>query len=356
MRGAVLREINKPLELEEITLDAPEPNYVRVKMAHSGVCHSDLSLQTGVIPVPVPQILGHEGSGIVEEVGPDVTLVQPGDHVILAWQAPCRSCAVCLVGRPEACVNSIRANVKFLTRVNGEPMRRMNAIGTFSDAAVIHEQLLVPIDKSYSLEIAALVGCAVTTGVGAVINTAQVRAGETVTVVGAGGVGLSAIQGARLAGARKIIVVDRLQNKLDIAKQHGATDTVLADENAANHVREITDGLGTDHSVDCVGLPATIRTAFDAARPAGYVTVVGIGPVGEAVPLTIADLMTTKRVQFSMYGGADTRRDFPRLLDLDATGKLDLSQLIAHRITLDDVNDALEGLREASEVRSVIAF
>jgi S-(hydroxymethyl)glutathione dehydrogenase/alcohol dehydrogenase len=246
--------------------------------------------------------------------------------------------------------------VKLLTRVNGEPMQRMNAIGTFSDAAVIHEQMLVSIDKSYSLEVAALVGCAVTTGVGAVINTARVRPGETVTVIGAGGVGLSAIQGARLAGARKIIVVDRLENKLEIAKAHGATDGVLADENAANHVREIADGLGTDHAIDCVGLPATIRTAYDCARVAGDVTIVGIGPVGADVPLKIADFFQTKTLRFSIYGGADGRRDFPRLMELDATGKLDLTSLIAHRIKLDDVNEALDGLRESNETRSVIEF
>lgn len=356
MKAAILREAGVDLSIESFELPALNANEVRVRVVASGVCHSDLSHARGLFGKNTPVILGHEGAGVVEEVGASVTLVEPGQRVILAWQAPCRTCPQCLAGQAALCTGSVfeKAVRSPRAQVDGALVPAMNGLGTFATHTIVPEEMVIPFADEHSFEVAALVGCAVMTGVGAVINTAKVKPGDTVAVVGCGGVGLSAIQGARLAGARRIIAIDRREDKRTLSLQHGATDTVDA-EDAKLQVSELTGGVGVDHAFDCVGIPATIRSAYDIARIGGTVTIVGIGPMTEPLPLVFADLlMGGKTLRFSRYGDADARRDFPKLLDLNARGLLDLDMLIGKRIPLSGVNEALSAVASGESVRTVI--
>ena len=355
MRAAVLREVGKPLSIETVDLADPGPHEVLVTMLASGVCHSDYSLMHGTLPSPVPAILGHEGAGVVTAVGPDTTLVKPGDHVVLAWQAPCDNCPQCLAGQHELCSTPATSGFAGRATIDSEPVSMMMALGTFAEATVTHEKCLVPYPERYPAEIAALVGCAVMTGVGAVVNTAGLRPGETVAVVGCGGVGLSVIQGARLAGASRIIAIDRVPEKLQVARANGATDAIAV-EDAREQVLELTGGVGVDHAFDCVGISSTMRAAWDVVRRGGHCILVGIGPIDQPLPFVLGDLMSSKTLKFSLYGGANARRDFPRLLALNELGRLDLNALISERIGLDGINDAMERLTDGRAARSVIVY
>jgi S-(hydroxymethyl)glutathione dehydrogenase / alcohol dehydrogenase len=355
MRAAILREVGAPFSVETVELAGPGPHEVRVSMLASGFCHSDYSFATGVIPAPTPSILGHEGAGVVTEVGPSVTLVKPGEHVVLAWQSPCWQCRQCLAGQPELCSRSENHTLAPHASVSGEPVTSILGLGTFGEEVVTHERCVVPYPDHHPAEIAALVGCAVTTGVGAVINTARLRPGESAAVIGCGGVGLSAIQGARLAGASRIVAVDRVPEKLELALANGATDA-LSPEAAAEGVSELAGGVGLDHAFDCVGISPTMRTALDLVRPGGKVTVVGIGPMDQPVPFVVGDLVSSKTIRLSIYGGANPRRDFPRLLELDGLGRLDLGALVGTRIGLDRINHAAADMREGRAARTVIVY
>ena len=357
MRAAVLRRVGEPLELIDLDLDPPGEHQVRVRLAASGVCHSDLSVQNGSLPYPMPTVLGHEGAGVVTEVGRGVTRVSPGDHVILTWVPPCRTCTWCLAGQPSLCAKGMgEAMSAPYATLDGERVWPGLCTATFAEHTQVMERALVAIDPDVPFDIAALIGCAVSTGVGAVVNTARVAPGATVAVVGCGGVGLCTVQGARLAGASRIVAVDRVASKLELAEQAGATavvDASAGDPVAA--VRARTGGLGVDHAFEVVGLSATIKQAFAMTRRGGTVTLVGAGRADDPVIFNAMELFVdAKAILGCVYGATDPDRDFPRLIDLERAGRLELGRLITRRIPLGDVNDAFAAMAAGEVARSVI--
>ena len=359
MRAAVFRGVDQPLTVEEVDLEWPRDGMVRVRLAASGVCHSDLSFQNGTLPQVAPAVLGHEGAGVVTEVGPGVTRVAVGDHVVLSWIVPCRSCFHCLRDEAELCEHGMDHGFgPPYGSVGGDPVHCALGTATFAEETVVPERAAIRIDPAFPLDLAALVGCAVTTGVGAVVNTARVTPGETVAVIGCGGVGLAAIQGARLAGASAIIAVDRLAGKLDMALDNGATHVVDSSAgDAVARIRALTGGRGADHAIEVVGLSATISLAYDAARRGGTVTVVGAGRFDDVVPFTAMGLMVdAKRVQGSVYGGTDPARDIPMLIALAGSGALNLERLVSRRVGLEDVNEAFRAMVDGETARSLIVL
>lgn len=359
MRAVVLREAGQPGAVEELTLRPVERHEVRVRLAASGVCHTDLSVRDGVMPALLPCTLGHEGAGVVTEVGGDVGTVVPGDHVVLTWNVPCRSCPHCLRGDAQLCPHG-------LEHAFGEPYADATAgpvwpamgAGTLAEETLLPAAAVVPVDRSLRLDHAALLGCAVITGVGAALRTAAVRPGQSVLVIGCGGVGLAAIQGARLAGAAPIVAADRVAAQLPAALDNGATDTVDASAaDLATAVRALTGGEGVDHAIEVVGKPATIRAAYDAARRGGTVTVVGAAGIDETVSLPALSLMADgKTLRGSVYGGSDPARDIPVLADLAHRGRLDLEALVTRRIGIDDVEAAFVDMAAGRGARSVVCF
>ncbi len=359
MRAAVFREVGAPLQVEDVVLAPPGEGMVAVRLTASGVCHSDVSLQDGTMPQAAPAVLGHEGAGVVIDLGPGVTSLAVGDHVVLSWVAPCRRCFFCLAGRAELCEHGMdHAFAAPYGTANGEPVWCGLGTGTFAEETVVPEAAAIRIDPDLPLELAALLGCAVVTGVGAVVNTAGVSPGDTVAVIGCGGVGLAAVQGARLAGAARIIAVDRVAAKLDVAVANGATETVDAfagDPVVA--VRELTGGRGVDHAVEVVGRSSTIEQAYAMARRGGTVTVVGAGAADDRVSIPAMNLMAeAKRVEGCVYGRTDPARDIPRVVALARAGALDLERLVTRRIALDDINDAIQAMLAGEVARSLIVF
>jgi len=333
-----------------------------VRVAAAGVCHSDLHFMRGDWPIPLPAVLGHEGSAIVEAVGPGVTTVKPGDHCIIIFAPNCGRCEYCQMGRPMLCNGHPRPPGTMLdgtTRLSrdGQPVRHMAAVACFAEHAVIHEEQLLVIDDSVPLDRAALVGCSVTTGVCAALNTARVRPGSSVAVIGCGGVGLNVIQGARLQGAGRIVAIDLFPEKLEMATAMGATDAVDAHaEDLVKQVRQLTSG-GVDYAFDAIGLPAATRQALDMARPGGTAVVVGIGRYGEATPIDAFSLvMQEKALLGSFYGSARPRVDMPRILDLYRQGRLQLDQLLTRHYPLERINEAYADLQGSSAGRGVISF
>ncbi len=355
----MLRRAGAPLQVEEVVLAPPGEGMVAVRVAASGVCHTDLLLQEGSIPQPTPAVLGHEGAGVVSEVGPGVTNLAAGDHVVLSWVAPCRSCFFCLAGRPELCEHGMdHAWASPRGTSDGEAVWLALGTGTFAEETVVPAAAAIPIDRDFPLDVAALIGCAVVTGVGAVVNTARVAPGHTVAVMGCGGVGLAAVQGARLAGAATIIAIDRGAAKLDGAVANGATETVdAAAADPVTAVRQLTGGRGVDHAVEAVGRSSTIGQAYAMARRGGTVTVVGAGAFDDLVSIPAMNLMVdAKRIEGCVYGGTDPARDIPRAVALARAGALDLERLVTRRIALDDVNEAFQAMRVGEGARSLIVF
>lgn len=351
--------VGEPLVIDEVTLDPPGPGKVRVQIAASGVCHSDLSLIDGTMPQATPSVLGHEGAGTVVECGPEVSGLTEGDHVILSWIAPCRRCRYCLGGQPTLCEHGMdHAFAGPYGTWRGQPVLAGLGTATFADETVVPADAAVRIDPTFPLDLAALVGCAVVTGVGAIINAARVEPGQSVAIIGCGGVGLAAVQGARLAGAAKVIAVDVVPGKLKMAEANGATDTVDASAvEPIAAVRDLTGGHGTDHAVEVVGLSSTITQAYLMARRGGTVTVVGAGRFDDPVSIAAMNLMVdAKRIQGCVYGSADPARDFPRMIDLVRGGGLDLERLVTRRIKLDEVNEAFDAMRNGEVARSLIEF
>lgn len=343
---------------DDVTLRDIAPGDVRVKIAHSGVCHSDLSAMNGTIPQPPPCVLGNEGSGVVQDVGDGVTHVAPGDHVIIAFSPPCGTCAYCTGrGQPNLCLNgffAMSASPQF--RRGDEVVGAMTGCGTFAEETIVPGIAVVGIDKDIPLDVAALVGCGVTTGVGAAINTAKVTPGSSVLVIGAGGVGVAAIQGARIAGAAEIVAVDLHEGKLNRAKAFGATHGVLPDD-LPGAMAEVTGGEGFDYTLECIGMPTTMRQAFDLTRRGGTCCIVGVGRAEETFELSAFEMFfSEKNLIGSMYGGADVRTDFNRFLRLYRSGQLDLDGMISRRIRLDEVNEALGAMGDADVIRQVIDF
>jgi S-(hydroxymethyl)glutathione dehydrogenase/alcohol dehydrogenase len=328
-------------------------------MAASGVCHTDLSVRDGGMPALLPCTLGHEGAGIVAEAGADVTSVRQGEHVVLTWNVPCRECPDCLRGDSHLCPSGLQHafGEPYASSADGAVWPSMGA-GTLAEQTLVPAAAVVPVDPSLPLDLAALLGCAVTTGVGAVTHTAGVRQGESVLVIGCGGVGLAAIQGARLAGAARIIAADAVAAQLPAATANGATDTVDASAiDLVTAVRELTGGAGVDHGIEVVGKAATIRAAYDATRRGGKVTLVGAAAIDEAVMFPALSLMADgKTIKGSVYGASDPARDIPALAELALRGRLDLEALVTRRIGIDDVESAFADMSEGRGARSVVRF
>jgi S-(hydroxymethyl)glutathione dehydrogenase/alcohol dehydrogenase len=364
MKAAVLHKVGGPFRIEEVELLPPGPGEVRVRMAAAGVCHSDWHFVAGHLARPFPVVLGHEGAGIVEEVGEGVTRVQPGQHVVLNWSPACDTCFYCSRSQPYLC--EIYAPVKrggtmldgtTRLRLKGKVVHQFSTFSTFAEQAVAPEQSCVPIPEDVSLEVAALIGCAVTTGVGAVLNTVNVRPGESVAVFGCGGVGLNILQGARLSAAYPIIGVDTDPAKMEIARQFGATHTVEAGKEAVEKVHDLTGGRGADYAFEAVGVPAVQEEAFRASRPGGAVVVVGVAPRGSTTSYPGLELhVREKKILGSLYGSANTRREFPRLLGLYRNHQLMLDELISGRYRLDQINQAYADLLKGGAKRGVLVF
>jgi len=360
MKAAVLRAYQKPLEIEEIQLSSPGPHEVRVRTVATGVCHSDLHCLEGSLPVPPPMVLGHEPAGVVEEVGSEVTHVAPGDHVIGCLSAFCGSCEYCLRGEPNLCggeATARPADAPPRLSKGDEVIHQFAHLSAFAEEMLVHENALVKIREDIPLDQAALIGCGVTTGLGAALNTAGIRPGDTCAVVGCGGVGLAAIQGCRIAGASRIIAVDTFAWKLDLARQLGATDGVDASRgDATMSVLELSGG-GVDTSFECIGTKGTVTQAAAMIRKGGTCVLVGVVPLGQAVEFQGLDLVLQgKKIVGSMMGSNRFRIDMPRYVDFYLDGRLKLDEMISARLDLEEVNTAFDKMKAGEVARSVIRF
>jgi len=357
MKAAVLREIKKPLTIEDIQIGKPGPREVLVRTVAAGVCHSDLHFQTGAYTYPMPAVLGHESAGVVEQVGSEVHYVQPGDHVITCLSVFCGQCEFCLSGRPALCTKQgLRRAPTDPPRLSkdGTPVWQFLDLSSYAEQMLVHENAIVKIRKDMPLDRAALIGCGVTTGVGAVFNTAKVAPGSTVAVLGCGGVGLSAVQGAAIAGAGRIIAVDMLDSKLELAKKFGATDGVNAKKgDPVAQVKELTSG-GVDYSFEAIGLKVAAEQAFAMLKNGGTATVIGMIPLGQKVELPGFDFLLEKKIQGSSMGSNRFRTDMPKYVDMYLNGKLNLDDLVSRRIKLSEVNEAFQALEKGEVARSVI--
>ena len=359
MKAAVLREANQPLEIEEVSISKPGPREVLVRPLAAGVCHSDLHFMDGSYPYALPTILGHESAGLVEEVGADVTYVKKGDHVITCLSAFCGHCEHCVTGHLSLCQSpEVGRMPEEQPRLHkgDETIHQFLNLSSFAELMLIHEHALVKIREDMPMDRAALIGCSTTTGVGAVFHTAGVKPGSRVAVIGCGGVGLAAINGAAIAGAGMIIAVDMVDAKLEIAKSLGATHTINAGQvDAVGEVRELTQG-GCHYTFEAIGLKATTEQAWQMLAPGGAATVIGMIPVGTMVELHGVDFLAEKKIQGSNMGSNRFRVDMPRFVDFYLNGKLHLDQMISRHIKLSDVNDALAALKTGEEARHVIMF
>jgi S-(hydroxymethyl)glutathione dehydrogenase/alcohol dehydrogenase len=356
-----MRANNEPLVIENVQVDKPGPGEVLVRTVASGVCHSDLHVIEGSLPMPPPTILGHEPAGVVEAVGEGVSDFAPGDHVIGCISAWCGKCESCLAGRPYLCGG---ANCQRpadapprLTAEDGKPIPQFANLSSFAETMLTHERALVKINPEMPLDRAALIGCGVTTGLGAVLNTAHIEPGSTTVVIGCGGVGLAAIQGCRIAGAGRIIAVDNQPWKLDLAQKLGATHAVDASEgDPTMKVLELTGG-GAHYSFECIGLKPTVQQAVNMVRTGGTAVLVGVVPVGQMVELHAADItLREKKVTGSMMGSNRFRIDMPRYVDFYLDGRLKLDEMISARLALSDVNQAFDSMRKGEVARSVLVF
>jgi len=359
MKAAVFREVNKPMDVEEIQVSKPGPREVLVRTSAAGVCHSDLHFFNGTYPGQLPIVLGHESAGVVEQVGSDVAYVKPGDHVITCLSVFCGTCEYCLTGHMSLCQEpALRRGPEEQPRLAkaGSKLNQFANLGSFAENMLVHEHAVVKINKDMPLDRGALIGCGVMTGVGAVIHTAKVEPGATVAVIGCGGIGLSAVNGAAIAGAGRIIAVDMQKSKLELARKFGATDVVNAkDTDPVAAVQELTSG-GAHYTFEAIGLKKTAEQAFQMLRRGGTATIIGMIPPGQMVAVHGVDFLFEKKLQGSMMGSNRFRVDMPRLVDFYLQGKLHLDDLISRRIGLKDVNDAFKELERGELARSVIVF
>jgi alcohol dehydrogenase len=370
MRAAILTTCNapqpfaksRPIEIAEVELDPPGEGEVLVKVGGAGLCHSDLSIVNGDRPRPVPMVPGHEGAGEIVEVGPGVHDVKPGDHMCFTFNVSCGRCRRCLEGRPYICERAIapRAAGKLLSgsqrlKLDGKPVNHASGVSCFAEYAVVDRGSVVVIDKSLPLDIAALFGCAVVTGVGAVINTAQVKPGSTVAVVGLGGVGLSGLMGAALAGAARIIAIDLSDEKLGLARQLGATDTVNAKD--ADHVKQVHDltNGGVDYAFDFAGSIKAMETAYLVTRWGGTTVSAGLAPIKSDFAFKQSMLVTEeKTIKGSYMGSCVPVRDIPRFIDLYQRGKLPVDRMVSQRVGLDELNEGFDRLQAVTTVRQLL--
>jgi NDMA-dependent alcohol dehydrogenase len=364
VQAAVVHQTKQPFVVEELDLSAPRSGEVLVRIAAAGVCHSDWHLVTGATKHPLPVVAGHEGAGIVVAVGEGVKGLAAGDHVALNWAPSCGHCFYCLRDRPSLCTTYVEplwagTMMDGTTRFskNGKPYFHFSALGCFADHVVVPDVCCVPLPREVPLAVAALIGCAVTTGVGAVLNTSKVQPGSSVAVFGAGGVGLSIIMGARLAGASQIIAVDTNETKGDLAQSFGATDVVVGSPDPVREIKNLTEGRGADYVFEAVGLVSLQEKSLAAARPGGTVVLVGVSPMGSGTDLPGAIITRQeKTVTGSYYGSANTARDFPLYANLYLRGQLDLEQLITATYPLDKINDAYAAMLSGEVARGVIVF
>jgi S-(hydroxymethyl)glutathione dehydrogenase/alcohol dehydrogenase len=358
VKAAVLYGVNQPLQIQEIDMDEPRAGEVLIKTSASGVCHSDLHFMEGKWQYPMPAVLGHESAGIVEKVGEGVTNVQPGDRVVVAFVQSCGTCDRCVTGRPNLCMNTNDLQRRGRISLNGEPMVQFAGMSAFAEYQLVSAKACVHVPDGVPMEVAALVGCSVMTGVGAVTNTVKLQVGQTVAVVGAGGVGLNIIQGAKLAGASRIIAVDLLENKLAAAREFGATDVVDASKgDPVKQVQEMTDG-GVDYAFEAIGLMKTAVDCWGMARRGGQAVIVGMLPLGQdlAIPDAGAGFLGEKGIVGSFYGSTRQTYDMPWLMELYRQKRLKIDELITKRWSLDQINEAYESLKAGEVNRSVIVM
>ncbi|MFJ9177473.1 Zn-dependent alcohol dehydrogenase [Streptomyces sp. NPDC102360] len=359
VRAAVLPAVGSPLEIADIDLPEPGPGQVRVRLAAAGVCHSDLSLTNGTMRVPVPAVLGHEGAGTVVSVGDGVTHVAAGDGVVLNWAPSCGSCHACALGEVWLCANALAgaANIHAKRASDGSDLHPGLNVAAFAEETVVAANCVLPVPDGVPLIDAALLGCAVLTGYGAVHHSARVREGETVAVYGVGGVGLATLQAARIAGASKVIAVDVSPEKEALARAAGATDYVVASENTAREIRGLTDKQGVDVAVECVGRAVTIRTAWESTRRGGRTTVVGIGGKDQQVTFNALEIFHWGRtLSGCVYGNCDPAVDLPVLAEHIRAGRLDLSTLVTERIALEGIPAAFDNMVAGKGGRALVVF
>jgi S-(hydroxymethyl)glutathione dehydrogenase / alcohol dehydrogenase len=366
MRAAVLHEYEEPLAIEEVDVEAPRAGEVLVRLAASGVCRSDLHVQHGRSPVArLPMVLGHEGAGVVVEVGSGVVGLAVGDPVVIALYGPCGRCEDCRAGRLERCASETRRNNMFglmpdgSTRLSqgGKPVHPMVGAGTLAEYSLVREAQAVAIPRELPLELACLIGCGVTTGVGAVLNVARVAPGATVAVIGCGGVGLCVVQAARIAGAARIVAVDTQASKLELASDLGATELapIATDESAAEAIRARVPA-GVDFAFEVVGSPALVREALLATRPGGMAVMIGAPPLGAELILDARQLFTDRTLVGTVGGGNVPQRDIPRIAELWRSGRLELARLVSQRLPLERVNEAFAALEDGQLARSVVVL
>lgn len=360
MKAAVLVEAGKPLEIEDVTISKPGPHEVLIRTAACGLCHSDLHFIDGSYPHPLPAIPGHEAADIVEAVGSEVRTVAVGDAVVSCLSAFCGHCEFCVSGRMSLCLGAdtrrAEGEAPRITRPDGSPVAQMLNLSAFAEQMLIHEHACVRIDPDMPLDRAAVIGCAVTTGAGTIFNACAVTPGETVAVVGCGGVGLATINAAKIAGAGRIIAADPIPEKRELALKLGATDTVdaLADD-AAAQILDLTKG-GVDHAIEAVGRPSSGELAVGSLKRGGTATILGMMPLDHQVGLSAMDLLSGKKLQGVLMGENRFPVDIPRLVDFYLRGLLDLDSIVAETIPLEQINDGFEKMKKGDAARSVITF
>ncbi len=363
MKAAILYEANKPLQVVDVEQEGPKTGEARVRVMATGVCHSDWHIMNGDWASPMPVVLGHEAAGLVEDVGAGVKTVRPGDHVIFSFRPHCGRCLYCSTGRTILCdghtaARGMQLDDTFRLRRNGQGIYQMGRIGTFGEHVVCPAEMLVPMRKEMPWAQAALLGCCVPTGVGAVTRCAQVESGASVVVIGCGGVGLNVVQGARLAGARMIVACDLLDNKLVFAKEFGATHTVnAAHADVVETVRGLTGGRGADYAFDAIGSEKTTLQIIDAVRPGGTAVIVGMAPQAVRAPINPYLMAVQEKViKGTMYGSVRPNVDFPWLVDLYLDGRLKVDQLVSRTYRLAEINEGFAAMRGGQVARGVIVF
>ncbi len=359
MKAAILHTPGQPLTIEDVVMAKPGPREVLVRTAACGLCHSDLHFIEGAYPHPLPAIPGHEAAGIVEAVGSDVRSVKVGDAVVTCLSAFCGTCEFCVSGRLALCMGVAtrrkQGEAPRITKPDGSVVNQMLNLSAYAEQMLIHENACVAINPEMPLDRAAILGCAVTTGAGTIFNACKLTPGETVAVIGCGGVGLATINAAKIAGAGRIIAVDPIPEKRALAIKLGATDAIDANEHSAALIVEMTKG-GVDHAIEAVGRPASAATAVGALRRGGTATILGMMPLSERVSLGAFDLLQSKKLQGAIMGGNRFPVDLPRLVDFYMRGLLDLDSIIAERIPLEQINQGFDKMKTGASARSVIVF